>query len=231
MLTVYLQSESARSEISKKLDAARKKGIETITVSDANFSAELVSSFFGANDLFGKEHVIFLDRIFGNSDAKDFFWDNLSQFVDTLNQFILLEEKILADDIRTIEKAGGEVVKAVKGFAKARPEFNIFALADALGERDKKKLWVLYVKAIRNGNSAEEISGTLFWQMKSMLTLAKGGGKALNPFVKSKAQRFIKNYSEDELQKLSFQFVENYHKAHRGGLPLGERLEQLILSL
>jgi DNA polymerase III delta subunit len=231
MLTVFLQSDTARTEIQKRIDALRKNGADTVTISDANFSPEFVASFFGASDLFGKEHVIFLDRIFANPDARQFFWDNLSQFAGTLNHFILLEDKILADDIRTIEKEGGEVVKAVKAFGKPRPEFNIFALADALGERDKKKLWVLYVKAIRNGNSAEEISGTLFWQVKALLAIALGGGKSLNPFVKSKGERFVKNYSEEDLQKISFELVENYHKARRGGLPLAERLEQVILSL
>jgi len=52
-------------------------------------------------------------------------------------------------------------------------EFNIFALTDALGARQKKDAWILYQKALGAGLSAEEIFFKIVWQVKSMLIAKK----------------------------------------------------------
>lgn len=232
MLSVFVgKNEEGRKEIEKKLDSARKKGKTAVIVSDATFSEELVSSYFGANDLFGEEYFIFLDRIFMHSSGKDFFWKELTSFISSSNEFLLSEEKILADDIRVIEKKGGDVKVFKTTASKQKPEFNVFSLGDAFGMKNKKELWVLYEKAIRHGETPEALSGILFWQVKNMLLVLKGGGETLNPFIRSKASRFVKNFSKEELEKISFELVSGYHKSRRSGLPLQERVEKLILSM
>jgi len=233
MLTVLTGTdiEGLRGEIALRLKKAEKAGNETVRITDANFSEGLVASYFGGDDLFGKTTIVVLDRVCANKNARDFIFSSLSELSSSLNDFLFFEEKLLVDDIKILEKAGGEVVTKKKAVGKPMEEFNIFALADALGLRDKKTLWTLYVQAIRAGKTPEEISGTLFWQVKSMLLVAKGEGRGLNPYVKNKAVRFIKNYTGDELQKLAYELVSEYHESRRGGLPLEGRLEKLILSL
>jgi len=119
--------------------------------------------------------------------------------------------------------------KPLKSFIS---NFSIFSLADALGERDKKRMWVLYREAIDLGISPEEIVGTLFWQVK-MILLAHRVKKATDAGVKdfpfSKAQRYAKNYSLDEIQKLSSDIISIYHEAHRGKVDFEIELEKLIL--
>lgn len=233
MLTIINGSkEETRVFLKKLLETAENKDRALVTITDSNFSEDLAVSYFGARDLFGKEYIVYLDRIFANSEAQNFFWNNLSGFVDSLNEFILFEEKLLADDIKNVEKAGAKLVVSKKSaFLKPKQDFSIFSLADALGESDKKNLWVLYEKALRAGKTPEEIAGTLFWQLKTMLLVLKGGGASLHPYVKGKTSRFIKKHSVSELEKMSLILIDEYHKSRLGGLPLAERLERFILSV
>src|SRR3989344_9363077 len=57
--------------------------------------------------------------------------------------------------------------------AKARSDFNIFALTDAIGARKKRDAWVLYQKALAAGMAPEEIFFKLVWQAKTMLVAGK----------------------------------------------------------
>ena len=112
--------------------------------------------------------------------------------------------------------------------------FNMFSLSDALGERDKKRLWVLYQKGKFNGVSPEEAHGILFWGVKS-IHLAHGAQNAeeaeLNPFVFKKVARFASNYTTAELDRLSMSLIALYHSARRGMIPLDIALERFILSI
>jgi DNA polymerase III delta subunit len=220
-----------KREIEKLLEALKKDGAKVVTVTDSNFLKEELFSYLSDTDLFGKQYAVILDRIFGNGEAEAFFFQMLEKLVASQNHFFLLEEKLSADTIKSIKAAGGKVESKKDQKEKKRETFSIFSLADALGTRDKKNLWVLYEKAIRAGKTPEEIAGTLFWQLKTLLLVGSGEGMALHPYVKSKASRFLKNYSIDEIQKISFLLISEYHESRRGGLPLQERLERLILSL
>ena len=63
-----------------------------------------------------------------------------------------------------------ENIEEVKKTAAER--FNVFGMAESLSKKDKRMLWVQLQEAYRAGLSAEEIIGTLWWQLKS-LRLAK----------------------------------------------------------
>lgn len=233
MLTVITGSKEDAGVFLKKLfETAGKKDHSLIKITDSNFSEEFVKSRFGARDLFDREYVVYLDRTFASPVARDFFWKELKGFVETPNEFVLFEEKLSSDDIKSIEKAGGKLVASKKSASlKPKEDFNIFSLADALGNRDKKNLWVLYEKALRFGKMPEEVAGTLFWQLKVMLLILKGGGMSLHPYVKEKASRFVKKHSVAELEKMSLTLIEEYHKSRLGGLSLSERLERFVLSI
>ena len=117
---------------------------------------------------------------------------------------------------------------------KKGKEFNIFALTDALGARDKKRAWVLYQQALSAGLSAEEIFFKIVWQVKSMLIASRTknvGETDMKPFPYSKAKSFLKNFSTSELQNLSEALVIGYHQARRGEGEIETLVERILLSL
>lgn len=116
----------------------------------------------------------------------------------------------------------------------SRPEFNIFALTDAVGARKKKEAWVLCQKALTAGLSAEEIFFKIVWQVKSMLLASKTknvGETDMKPFPYSKAKSFLKNFKPGELETLSENLVIGYHQARRGVGEVETLVEKTILKL
>lgn len=117
---------------------------------------------------------------------------------------------------------------------KARADFNIFALTDSIGTRNKKDAWVLYQKALASGMSAEEIFWKVVWYVKTLLTAsrtksAEEAGMKAYPYTKAKSS--LKNFKEGELEKLSENLVVGYHKARRGEGEIDALIEKMLLSL
>jgi hypothetical protein len=113
-------------------------------------------------------------------------------------------------------------------------EFNVFALTNALGERDKREAWVLYQKALAAGITAEEIFFKIMWQVKSMLLAdrTKTAEEAdMKDFPYKKAKSFLKNFKAGELEKLSEDLVIGYHKARRGEGEIETLVEKVFLNL
>lgn len=179
--------------------------------------------------LFGGGKAVRCDGILSTATVKEAVFDNLNLLQQSKKVFVFIEDYLSAPDLKIMEKHSSEVVECKLGTKKE--SFNIFSLADALGMRDKKALWVLFTRALASGKSSEEISGTLFWQLKNLLIVEAGGGKTLSPFVVSKAKRFSKNFKQGELQSLALALVTAYNEAHRGGVDLETSLERFILSV
>lgn len=113
-------------------------------------------------------------------------------------------------------------------------EFNIFALTDAVGARDKKRAWILYQGALAAGISAEEVFFKIVWQVKCLLIASKTKSVAetdMKPFPYSKAKSFLKNFKTGELEKLSEELVVGYHQARQGKADMETLVEKLLLSL
>ena len=102
----------------------------------------------------------------------------------------------------------------------------------AVSSRDKKRAWMLLQHARMCDVGAEEIHGTIFWQVKMML-VCKDANSAeqagVKPFVFGKSKRGANSFTTEELRMLSGNLVHAYHEAHRGGMPLYDALETLIL--
>jgi len=117
---------------------------------------------------------------------------------------------------------------------RSRPEFNIFALTDALGARQKKEAWILYQKALRAGLTPEEIFFKIVWQVKSMLIASRTkdvGETDMKMFPYNKAKSFLTNFKPGELEKLSESLVIGYQRARRGEAEIETLVEKLLLSL
>ncbi|MBX4195772.1 hypothetical protein KW796_02360 [Candidatus Parcubacteria bacterium] len=119
-------------------------------------------------------------------------------------------------------------------FGKNENDFNIFALTDAIGAKDKRNAWMIYQRALASGMTADEIFWRVMWGVKSLLLAERcvsAEEAGLNPFVFRKSKSFIKNWKREELENLSESLTAGYHKARRGVFSLDSLLERLILSI
>jgi len=216
--------------LAKKPDASLFK-FDSLSFVPADFDALV----YGAG-LFAANSIIFLDHSFENEEARDHFLGALGEIDESPNIVILLEGELKKAEREKLAKKAAKTQEfsiAAAG-AKKGGEFNSFALADALGRRDKKELWTLFEEAQFAGKAAEELHGLLFWQMKSMLQAAASKSAAeagQKPFVYGKAARFAKNYSPLELKKKSAELVSIYHDARRGGEDMDVAMEKWILGV
>src|SRR3989338_6056678 len=132
------------------------------------------------------------------------------------------------------EQVAEEEILEEKPLEKSSSTFNIFALTDAIGGRNKREAWMLYRKALASGQVPEEIFYRIFWQVKTMLLACctKSAEEAdMKPFPYSKAKSFLKNFKPNELEKLSEALVVGYHQARRGEEEIETFIEKTILSL
>ena len=153
--------------------------------------------------------------------------------IESPHLFLLEEESLTAPVVSELREAGAEVLEGSKGKPAPRPTFTIFALADAMGKRDRKSLWMLLTRALRMGNKPEDIAGVLHWQARSMLaaTQAKSASEAnMKEFVYSKSKRYGGNFKENELRDLSRNLLILYHEGHRGD-DMTLLLERFALTL
>ncbi|MEN9614264.1 MAG: hypothetical protein RLZZ347_571 [Candidatus Parcubacteria bacterium] len=240
---------SARAKAHELIAVLQKKkpNASFFTMMAEHCDASRLQEFAGGQGLFEQKYIVFLDRVLETAEAKEAFLDCVKAISESDNIFVMLEGKLDKATLTKIEKkaekvqefvfsAGAKVAsKSAAGDRPATiPEFNIFVLSDALGKKDKKSLWVFYQKALLSDTPPEEISGTLFWQVKSMLTARVSNTaleSGLNPFVFQKSKAYEKNYPGDSLRELSEKLVSIYHDAHRGKGDFAIALERLILSL
>lgn len=215
---------------------AKRPDATFITVDAGNWSTSVVSENAGGQGLFSSKYIVYLDRIGEKKEHMESFLESFPLMKESDNIFIVLEGKVLAEVKKSIEKHSDktvvtDLVEAKKSFFS---EFNIFSLADAVGERNAFKSWSIYRTAIEKGHEPEAIVGTLFWQVKSMMIAgqAKSAGESgLSPFVYTKAKKASEKYSANEKALLLEKLVSIYHEGHRGMGDIELRVERVLLEL
>ena len=216
---------------------SKKPDASFVRIEASSWNSSIIQEHGGGQGLFSNKYIILLDRISENAEAKEAFSDTASILHESTNIFIVLEGKLNADWKKACEKYAEKIVvsdeKVDVGGASKKSDFNIFALADALGSRDSFMTWSIYRQAVDAGLEAESIIGTLFWQVKSMILASTGksaGETGLSPFVFSKAKKHAGNYSSAELYDLVKGLITVYHDSHRGLVDAESGLEVLLLK-
>ncbi len=227
----------ARGKLHALIDAALAKRPETVvTMLDTElFIPEELAGLIMSQGLFEPSRIMVLDRVLFEKEVIERVTGLLPDMQESHNMIILLEEKVSADIIEEAEKVDAKLLYFP---AVEEQKFNVFALTDALGRRDKKKLWVEYQKALRSEGDGEDtlsyISSMLFWQIKSML-LATSSATAveagMKPFPFQKAKQSLKHYSLEEVKMLSSKLVALLHDSRRGIHDLETALERFVLSI
>lgn len=211
----------------KQPDAARFK------IDSQNWEANEMESLLHGQGLFSQRYIIELRHFLENAETTESILSFLPEIAESPNVFIWVDREV---DAKTLEKIEKHATK-VQSFAETKkietPKFNIFSLGEAICERNKQKLWMLFRDAL-NYFAAEEIHGTLFWQMKCLLLAqkyktAKEADMKDFPFNKSKAG--AKKYSKEELEKMTSDLITVSHDSRRGIHDFEIALERWVLSI
>lgn len=213
---------------------AKKPDASFIEINSENWNPSIIEEHVGGQGLFSNKYIVYINRVGNEEEKVDKMIEMMGVMKESSNIFIISEGKVNAGLKKAFEKYGEKVVVLDEAEKVAKKEFNIFSLADAIGNRDKFRAWSIYREAVSNGLESESILGTIFWQLKSMVVArdAKTAGEAgLNPFVFSKAKKGCTLYKEGELNKLLEQTIVLYHDGHRGLVDLELGIERLMLGL
>jgi len=226
-----------REKLHNLLDSliTKKPDVSVFNIDSVSFNEAQIDELIEGQGLFEQKYIVFLDKVFQNKEAKEIVLGKLKDIAKSQNIFLFLEGKTDKKTLTKIEKLAEKVLEFKDENVKKYNEgFKIFNLADALGKRDKKNLWVLYQKSKGHDISPEEVHGILVWQVKSIY-LSKNSKSAsesgLNPFVFRKASGFAKNFTNEELKRMSSELVYLYHDARRGILEFDIALERFLLDL
>jgi hypothetical protein len=206
---IYILAGNDNKKKSAYLKKLYKNNLPVV-VPQTDLNKEIIFDYAGSVSLFGGSPVVVLDNVF-KSENFTLSSEDLEILKDSTTTFVFIEDKLPAMEAKKYKKYG--IIEDFNtAVLKQAPKTNVFGIADAFARRDKIGTWVIYREAILQGSSPEEISGIIFWKIKTML---------LNG---------TKVFGIDELKKISSELVDLYHKAHRGDCDFTIGLEQFILS-
>ncbi|MCA9361662.1 hypothetical protein KC845_03860 [Candidatus Kaiserbacteria bacterium] len=233
MLYVFCGSDTiaVRNQAFAFIHDFEDKGVNVRRIDIDLYQPNLFSDLVGAQSLFGEQELYLLDTLSQETTVADDVLSHLEAFAGSNNIFVVIEGTLLATPKKQFAKHATKLVE-VKGVSEER--YNPFGMADALLKKDKKSLWLLYQAAKQAGLSAEEIIGTLWWQVK-MLRLAEVCDSASEAGVKdfpfNKAKRALASYKSGEVKTLARQLLIIYHDGHGGGKDIDIDLERWMLKV
>ncbi len=149
--------------------------------------------------LFGGNQTFILERALYSERGEEFL-DLLEVFAESPHVFVFAEEKLLKKETDALTKVGAKI--QIEKMVKKEYKFDNFGVADALGKKDKKGLWLALIASWRAGEKPEAVAGLMCWKARQ-----------------------IKNVN------LSRELVKLYHDSHRGAGELELLLERFALKL
>lgn len=181
-----------------------------IYISQEEISKENLFDYASRISLFNEAPIVIIENIIKNEIVL-LKPEDLIILKESGAIFVFLEDTISATDLKKFKKYG--IVEEFK-ISSIKPvgKMNVFNIAEAYSRRDKIGTWFSYREAVMRNVSPEEISGIIFWKIKTMI---------LN------GTRF---FSKDELKNKSSELVSLYHRSHLGEVDFTIGLEQFILS-
>ena len=238
MLYIYysdnpsLSADKARALVKSLME--KKPDSTLIKVEDNTFSKDILEENIGGQGLFSSKYIIYLDRVIKNKDHESIIGEYLVHMSESENVFIISEGSLNGEILKLMNKYATKIICVEDKTAKVKKSINeIFILTDYFASRKNIQAWEIYRRLIDSGVEAENIVGTLFWQLKSMV-LAYNNVSAtesgLNPYVFSKSKKFSSYWSYDEIVNSLKDLTVSYHEAHRGNCNLEKNLELFILK-
>lgn len=232
MLHLYYGNDTitVRARALAAADKLAEKENARITRLESNeFAPGMLANLLGATSLWGEREIYVLDT---PSENVAFYAEVISHAVEmgeSANQFVMMEAAMLAPERKKFEKCATTLEESKR---EAVERFDVFKMAEALSKRDKKSLWVLLQEAKQAGLSAEEIIGTLWWQLKTLrlAALTKSADEAgMKSYPYDKAKRALSLFKPGELDMTSVNLLRVYHDGHGGVRDIDEGLEEWVL--
>ncbi len=233
MYQVFFGSDrkSVRDRVTSCVDESMPKDATLTTVSASEYQEGQVLGMLGASSLFGGEEWFLFDTPSDNADFAEAVQRYLADLAESSNTFIILEGVLLAPAKKKYTKFS---VKMEEFSLDKKIRFNTFSLAEALANKDKRRLWILLQEARLSGSRDEEIVGILWWQLKSLRLAAitnSASEAGVKDFPYSKSKRALVKFSDKEVDSLSQSLLELYHDGHSGLRNMGGALEQWVLMM
>ncbi len=225
----------SRKKLHALLDSLAKKrpDAEVFRLKEDNWNEATFQELLNAQGLFDQKYIAVLDGLLEYKESAELVQESVEMMQSSSHIFLAIEHNPAKKIVDVVSKHAEKTQEFAKPERK-KEFFNTFALGDALGSKDKKSLWVGYLEALKQGISAEEICGVLFWQVKN-ITLAMHTKSAseskLSPFVDSKARKFAKNFTKNELREISSALVESTEKVRNGEGEMEVLLERVVLNV
>ncbi len=189
----------------------------------------------GSQGLFKSEYVVVLDHLLSTAAGEARVYEALEAIAGAPHPFFVLEGALKAPAKKKLEK----YATRMQEFARSTTEkesraFNTFALTDALGAGDTKKLWTLFREAKYANVSDEEIHGILLWMYKSMALATQvqtAADAGMKPYPFQKATRYAQRFSSPTaLRATAAAFALLPAESRRRSVPLEIALERHILA-
>ncbi len=226
-------TEKSRKKLHELLDLAHKKrpDAELFKLNSQSFSEGVLRELANSQGLFEKKYTVFLDNVLENKENKDVLLEILSELKESEQIFLVLEAGVTAEMVKSFE-THSEKVQKFERTEKKQP-ITPFFVTEGLLEKDKKTLWVSYLKALSLGFEPEELHGIFFWQVKNMVLASKSSSQVetgLAPFPYKNALRGSRKYKAEDLKQMSEDLVTMTHSVRTGKGEMGVMLEKWILE-
>ncbi len=226
---------SSRKKMHSILDALCKKrpDAEIFKINTENFDYSKFEELIFSQGLFDSKYIVVTDNLFEDKNIKDFFIEKLPFIKDSANVFVSLESKVDVKSLKDIEKYS-EKVQEFSTKEDGKKFFNVFGITDGILEKDKKRLWIDYLKTIQEGIPSEELHGIIFWQVKNMAIVSKVDSQKdcdLTPYQYKNALSGSRNYKDQDIERMMSDLVSMTHKVRSGEGDLDIMLEKWILGL
>lgn len=201
-------------------DAKKREKVLTeiakLGVPNAHMYSEQISMLqplIEAGSLFGDKVVTHLVQVLEKAEAREYVYDQLSAMQESQNIFFIDEPFADANRMKKLEKFSEKLFDARE--EKTR-ETTPFALCDAFARRDKKSVWVEWMK-LRDVETPEAIQGALWWRFQSVWSDARSGKPG--------------KYTLLECEEIGKKIMRSSIEAHRGEKDLKVELETILLSI
>lgn len=238
MIRFFIGEDSygARNAMREAIASVRKESPNALEThhDDTSFDPIIAREALSGGGMFGVGNIIIFDGIFEHAEGCFFYEKVLPDFFDTEHHVFIRESALDKKILEKLKKKA--IISEFVPLKKPEIRSNNFAIADAIGAKDKKNIWVEFEKARRSGRAMEELHGTIFWAFKSMYICAtKKKEEAIASGMKEYSYRTYFNYAKNflipEIEDKLAQLKEMYHAAHRGEEELDVLIEKFLLKL
>lgn len=224
--TIAVREKAQEFAANQLREGATLERIDTDT-----YGVGVFADVSGSSSLFGGTEVYIIDTLSQKKEMYDDLMEHLAMLAESEHIFVVIEEAMLAPEKKKWQKQVASIEECKKA-AEAR--YNVFGMADSLSQKNKRQLWLQLQEAKRSGLAAEEIIGTLWWQLKT-LRLAQVASSpqeaGLKDFPYNKAKRSLGTFAPGELERISRDLLQLYHDGHGGVRDIDYALERFVLTL